>query len=103
QNTVGKRAIASPESEMAAGEQKGSDLQIVVLRPGARAPLPAVTVRRSVVRLEFALPTTFANVILDPTVPTQSVRLKPRTFSELLIKNPGGNTVVQCINNPPSQ
>jgi peptidoglycan hydrolase-like protein with peptidoglycan-binding domain len=102
-NIVGKRTIASLDSEMLAAEQTETDLRIVVLRPGARPPSPAIAVRSPVLRLGFALPASFANVIVDPTGPTQSVRIKPRTFSELLIKNPGGNTVVQGTNIPPSK
>jgi peptidoglycan hydrolase-like protein with peptidoglycan-binding domain len=100
-NIVGKLTIASLDSEMLAAEQAGTDLRIVVLRPGARPPSPAITARPPGLRLGFALPATFANVIVDPGGPTQSVRIKPRTFSELLIKNPGGNTIVQATNIPP--
>ncbi|MEA2915928.1 MAG: hypothetical protein QOJ15_8009 [Bradyrhizobium sp.] len=102
-NIVGKRTIASLDSEMLAAEQAGTDLRIVVLKPGARPASPAIAVRSPVLRLGFALPASFANVIVDPTGPAQSVRIKPRTFSELLIKNPGGNTVVQGTNIPPSK
>jgi hypothetical protein len=100
-NIVGKRTIASLDSEMLAAERAATDLRIVVLKPGPRPPIPAIAVRRPALRLGFALPAAFANVIVDPTAPTQSVRVKSRAFSELLIKNPGGNTIVQCINNPP--
>ncbi len=100
-NIVGKRTIASLDNEMLAAEQAGADLGIVVLRPAARPPTRIITARPPVLRLGFALPASFANVIVDPTRPTQSVRIKPRTFAELLIKNPGGNTVVHGTNIPP--
>jgi len=97
-NIVGKRTIASLDSEILAKERETTNLRIIVLTPMSR---PAV-VRPAALTFAFALPATFANIVIDPTtVQTQLVRLKPREFSQLLIKNPGGDTIVSCVNHPP--
>jgi len=107
-NIVGKGTIASLDREMLLKErQPAGELRITVLRPrtGPVAQRPAT--ERSAVTLAFKLPAIFAdtlpNVIINPTLPSKSVSLRPREFSQLLIQNPGGNTIVHCINTPPAR
>jgi peptidoglycan hydrolase-like protein with peptidoglycan-binding domain len=101
-NIVGKRSIASLDREMLASERTRNDLRIIVVRPGPRPVVPTVAASRPSIRLGFAIPAAFAALVIDPNVRVgQSVRIKPRNFAELLIKNPGGSTIVNCVNTPP--
>lgn len=105
-NIVGKRTIASLDSEMLALEKPQGPLQIVALAPTVTRPAVAMPAyQRSSLRLAFKMPVGLADLVkaptvIDPTQPTQSIRMKPRDVAQLLVKNPGGNMTVRCVNIP---
>jgi hypothetical protein len=104
-NIVGKRTIASLDDEMLKKEKAPvNGFRIIVLSPPPRSAVAVPAVQRSALTLAFKLPAVFADIVpgpvINPPLPSQSIRLKPRDTAELLVKNPGGNTIVHCINNP---
>lgn len=103
---VGKRTIASLDSELLAKESAPSGaFDIVVLRPTPRAPVYSRSSFTPIVA--FAIPFQLVDAqlgvtVIDPPKPVKSIRLKPRETAEFLLKNPGshGGAFIQCVNSP---
>src|SRR5260370_26764500 len=55
-NIVGKRTIASLDSEMLAAEQAGARLPLLLVQPRPQPPSPPLTARPPGARLRFPLP-----------------------------------------------